>query len=167
MSRWRPPAKPSAPYITAAGFRRLEDESRGLWDRRSEVVTHLAAAAAEGDRSENAEYIYRKKELRELDRRIGYLQRRMPKLKIVESVPADTSKVFFGAYVTLADEDGEETLYRIVGTDEADAANGWVSVDSPIAKAVLGKSVDDEVVVRTGDERKHYDLVEIEYRPDK
>ncbi len=94
MGRWKPPAKAATPYITRAGYRALEAEAKSLWDKRHIVVKHLAAAAAEGDRSENAEYIYRKKEMREIDRRIGYLQRRMPKLKVVDEAPADQDRVF-------------------------------------------------------------------------
>jgi len=102
MVRWRPPAPASSPYITPEGYQYLETELKGLWERRKDVTQALAAAAAEGDRSENAEYIYRKKELRELDARIGYLQRRLPKLKIVKQV-GDPNSIFFGAWVKLVD----------------------------------------------------------------
>ncbi|MCB1745719.1 MAG: GreA/GreB family elongation factor [Gammaproteobacteria bacterium] len=145
MGRWRPPAARAAPYITAAGYRRLEAELRALWVRRNEVVQHLAAAAAEGDRSENAEYQYRKKELREIDRRIGYLQRRMPQLEIVSERPADDARVFFGARVELEADDGSARAYRIVGADEAEPANGAISLDSPVAQRLLGRALDDEV----------------------
>ncbi|MGD8350963.1 MAG: GreA/GreB family elongation factor, partial [Gammaproteobacteria bacterium] len=122
MSRYRPPAAPKSPYITPAGMRALEDEQKAIWKRRREVVTALAAAAAEGDRSENAEYIYRKKELGEIDRRIRYLQKRLPDLKIVEQKPANSEIVYFGASVTLEDESGTAVTYRIVGPDEFDRA---------------------------------------------
>ncbi|MGR8919851.1 MAG: GreA/GreB family elongation factor [Gammaproteobacteria bacterium] len=145
MGRWRPPARAAAPYITAAGYRALEVELRALWTRRRDVVRHLAAAAAEGDRSENAEYQYRKKELRGIDRRIGYLQRRMPKLTVVATAPEDTSKVFFGARVELEDAGGQAFTYRIVGSDEAEPAAGDISVDSPVARRLLGRALDDEV----------------------
>ncbi|MEQ8494937.1 MAG: GreA/GreB family elongation factor [Gammaproteobacteria bacterium] len=145
MTRWRPPAPRAAPYITAAGFRALESEAKALWDRRHEVVRHLAAAAAEGDRSENAEYQYRKKELREIDRRIGYLQRRMPRLKVVSELPEDRSRVFFGATVELEDAGGELRRLRIVGSDEAAPSAGAISLDSPVAKRLLGRALDDEV----------------------
>ncbi|MEQ8231679.1 MAG: GreA/GreB family elongation factor, partial [Gammaproteobacteria bacterium] len=141
----RPPAPRAAPYITAAGFRALESEAKALWDRRHEVVRHLAAAAAEGDRSENAEYQYRKKELREIDRRIGYLQRRMPRLKVVSELPEDRSRVFFGATVELEDAGGELRRLRIVGSDEAAPSAGAISLDSPVAKRLLGRALDDEV----------------------
>jgi len=149
MSRWRPPSPKSSPYITAAGARRLEAELKALWERRADVTRHLAAAAAEGDRSENAEYIYRKKELREIDRRLRYLQKRLPALTVVDQIPGNRDRVFFGAWVTLEDENGEESTYRIVGADEIDTQQGWISVDSPMARALLKKAVDDEIQVQT------------------
>lgn len=148
MSRWRPPVPRSSPYITAEGARALEAELKELWQRRAVVVQHLSAAAAEGDRSENAEYIYRKKELRELDRRLRYLQKRLPDLKVVSNSPDHLDRVFFGAWVTLEDEDGLEITIRIVGADELNAKQNWISVDSPLARAILGKAVDDEVQVQ-------------------
>ena len=162
MGRWRPPGKAAAPYITAAGYRALEDEAKSLWERRHEVVKHLAAAA-EGDRSENAEYIYRKKELREIDRRVGYLQRRMPKLKVVDEVPAERTRVFFGAAVELESEDGATCIYRIVGSDETRPDLGQISVDSPVAKALLGRSLNDSVEVKLGDKLDRYVIVNIDY----
>ena len=162
MGRWRPPQKQGAPYITEAGFTALEKEQKDLWVKRRDVVKHLAAAAAEGDRSENAEYIYRKKQLRELDRRIGYLKRRMPKLKVVREQPTG-DQVFFGAYVDLLDDQGAEFRYRIVGSDEIDHAPENISVDAPVARALLGKSVDDEVRVSLGEREVTYVIDRIEY----
>lgn len=112
MGRWRPPRPKSSPYITREGFTALQDELKALWQRRGDVVKALAAAAAEGDRSENAEYIYRKKELREIDRRIRYLQKRLPVLKVVSEAPANQAQVFFGAWVTLENEAGDAVKYR-------------------------------------------------------
>ena len=149
MSRWRPAAPKSSPYITADGARRLESELRALWERRADVTKHLAAAAAEGDRSENAEYIYRKKELREIDRRIRYLQKRLPSLTVVTQTPGNRNQVFFGAWVSLEDDNGVENTYRIVGADEIDPQQGWISVDSPMARGLLKKSIDDEVTIAT------------------
>jgi transcription elongation factor GreB len=166
MSRYRPPRPPSSPYITVAGYRVLEAELKSLWERRAEVVKHLAAAAAEGDRSENAEYQYRKKELRGIDGRIGYLQRRMPKLKVVAATPPDTGKVFFGASVELEEADGASAVYRIVGSDETDAARGWISVDSPLARALLGRGLDDEVEVATAEGRRRCLVIDIRYEQD-
>ncbi|MBN1379629.1 MAG: transcription elongation factor GreB [Gammaproteobacteria bacterium] len=166
MARWRPPQEKSSAYITAEGQIALQQELNEIWIRRRDVTRHLAAAAAEGDRSENAEYIYRKKELRELDRRIRYLQKRIPELKIVRDLPANRSTVYFGARVTLATEaDGEQVHCRIVGYDELNTNNQYISIDSPLAKALLGKSLNDWVQVSTPTGEKTYIIVEIEYRP--
>ena len=162
MGRWRPPAPQSSPYITVEGYQRLETELKGLWDRRKDVTKALAVAAAEGDRSENAEYIYRKKELRELDRRIGYLQRRMPKLKIVSEV-GNRNSIFFGAWVTVEDEQGTEITYRIVGPDEIDFRQGYISIDSPMARALRGKFIDDEITVHTGTGKRGYLITAVSY----
>jgi len=138
-----------SPYITRAGFESLRSEQKSLWQRRREVVQALAAAAAEGDRSENAEYIYRKKELRELDRRLRYLQRRIPELRVVEGLPSDRERVYFGAWVELEDTTGRQSTYRIVGADEFDPQRGWISLDSPVARALLKRGLDEEVEVHT------------------
>lgn len=163
MSRWRPAAPKSSPYVTAGGARRLEAELKALWERRADVTKHLAAAAAEGDRSENAEYIYRKKELREIDRRIRYLQKRLPLLKVVDQVPKDSGRVFFGAWVTLENQAGDEITFRIVGADELDTRQGWISVDSPMARALLKKTVDEEVAVETPGGLARWFIVEVRY----
>ncbi len=152
-----------SPYITKAGYQALHEELTQLWKKRRKVVKILAAAAAEGDRSENAEYIYRKKQLREMDRRIRYLQKRMPELKCVENPPQDTGRIFFGAWVTLEDENGEEVTYRIVGADEFVPQKNWISVDSPMAKALLGKTLDEEIQVQTPSGRKELLVLEISY----
>ena len=158
-----------SPYITPEGHNALKEELDDIWRRRREVVKHLSAAAAEGDRSENAEYIYRKKQLRELDRRIRYLQKRLPELKVVARPPgSQPSQVFFGAHITLADADGDgddeqEITYRIVGSDETDAGKLWISVESPMSKALLKKSVDDEITVRTPAGERRYWIVAIAY----
>ena len=147
MGRWRPPRKPGSPYITPQGYRALEVEQEELWTRRRDVVKALSAAAAEGDRSENAEYIYRKKELAGIDRRIRYLQKRMPNLKVVRHTVAP-QQVFFGARVTLILDASEKTMvYRIVGEDEAEPGRGDINIDSPLARALLKKTVGDEVGV--------------------
>ncbi len=163
MGRWRPPAPRAAPYITPAGFRALEQEVKTLWERRREVVRHLAAAAAEGDRSENAEYIYRKKELRELDRRLGYLERRLPQLEVVRSAPAASDRVYFGAEVELEDAQGRTRSLRIVGVDEADAGAGAISVDTPVARRLLGRALDDEVELPAGTGTARLAIVDIRY----
>ncbi len=152
----------SSPYITPAGHRALERELKQAWDRRSEVSAALAAAAAEGDRSENAEYIYRKKELRGIDRRIRYLQRRIPTLQVVQTVQ-NRERVYFGAWVTLENESGDLHRYRIVGADEIDADSGCISVDAPLARRLLGKTRDEEVVVEVSGTRTEFVIREIEY----
>jgi len=162
MSRWRPPSEKKAAYITPDGYAVLETELKELWGRRSGVTQALSEAAAEGDRSENAEYIYRKKELREIDRRIRYLQKRLPDLEIVRSNP-NSKLVFFGAWVTLEDDDGKEYRYRIVGPDEIEPSKGWISVDSPVARALLKKQVDDEVTVDTPSGPTSYFVISVQY----
>ena len=163
MGRYRPPAPPKSPYITAEGFERLRAEEQSIWVRRREVTKALAAAAAEGDRSENAEYIYRKKELREIDRRIRYLQKRLPILKVVREPPANREQVFFAARVTLETEAGETREYRIVGPDEIDHQPGHISMDSPLARALMKRSLDDEVEVSTPGGKTLYWIVAIRY----
>lgn len=166
MVRFRAPAPEKAPHITPGGFQSLLAEQDQLWQQRREVVNALSAAAAEGDRSENAEYIYRKKQLRELDRRIRYLQKRIPELKVVDNIPTLADQVFFGAWVTLEDDGGSTATYRIVGADEFDPKQQWISVDSPIAQALLSRAIDDEVTVETPGGSKNYCIIGIRYRPD-
>jgi transcription elongation factor GreB len=165
MSRWRPPAPGSTAIITRAGFEKLKAELDHLWHTlRPEVVKALAAAAAEGDRSENAEYTYRKKQLGEIDRRVRYLGKRIPSLKVAEGLPADREMVFFGADIVLENlASGEEVSYRIVGPDETDAKLGWISVDSPLARAVLKKRVDDEFEAELPGGRTRFLIVEVRY----
>lgn len=145
MTRWRPPPENSTALITPQGHARLQAELDDLWRvRRPEVVKALAAAAAEGDRSENAEYTYRKKQLGEIDRRVRYLSKRLESLRIVEATPTDPTAVFFGATVDVENiANGQTRRYRIVGPDETDAKLGWISIDSPLARAMLKKHVDD------------------------
>ena len=162
MGRWRPPAPSSSPYITPAGFLVLQKELKSIWLRRRDVVKALSAAAAEGDRSENAEYIYRKKELGGLDRRIRYLQKRLPVLNVVRELPNENA-IFFGAIIEVRDDDGDTQTYRIVGPDETDAKTSAISIDSPLAKALLSKRVDDEVVVKLGEETKTISVISIRY----
>lgn len=153
-------------YITAEGQRALKDELHRLWSvQRPEVTRKVAEAAAMGDRSENAEYIYGKRQLRQIDSRVRFLSKRLEVLVVVDKPPADPSRVFFGAWVTLEDEDGAENTYRIVGADEFDPARHYISVDSPIARALLRKAVDDEVTVSTPDGARQYVVRAISYRP--
>lgn len=162
--RFRTPGPRPSPYVTPEGYARLKDEYEQLWSvRRPEVVRALSAAAAEGDRSENAEYQYRKKELREIDRRVRYLQRRLPELRVADQRPADVTRVYFGAQVILADAQGEERAYRIVGPDETDAAQGRISIDSPLARALLNHRVGEQVAVRLPGGVGEFEIVEIGY----
>ena len=164
MSRWRPPQGASTAVITADGHRKLKAELDGLWrEHRPEVVRALSAAAAEGDRSENAEYIYRKKQLAEIDRRVRYLTKRLERLRVVEQKPADREAVFFGAWFALEDPAGEIVRYRIVGPDETDAALGWISVDSPLARAALKRRVDDEFEAELPGGRRRFVIVAVSY----
>jgi len=166
MGRWRPPPKASSPYITPEGADALREELRHLWkELRPEVVRALSAAAAEGDRSENAEYIYRKKQLGGIDRRVRYLGKRLDRVQVVDRPPDDPGVVRFGAWVTLEDDDGEARRYRIVGADETDAERGWVSVDSPVARALLGKKPGDEVIVTLPDGQVTLCVLTVRYDP--
>ncbi len=164
MSRWRPPAEKSSPYITADGHARLKLEFDGLWrQRRPEVVRALAAAAAEGDRSENAEYQYRKKELREIDARLKYLTTRLQDVQVIPPARPGSGKVFFGVWVELADEDGNARHFRIVGPDETDGTRGWISVDSPVARALLGRAVGEMIRVRLPAGEVEYEIITVHH----
>ncbi|GHA70941.1 transcription elongation factor GreB [Cognatilysobacter bugurensis] len=165
MSRWRPPAESSTALITRGGHERLKAELDELWRvRRPEVVKALAAAAAEGDRSENAEYTYRKKQLGEIDRRVRYLSKRVPALRVIETAPSDPESVFFGAVVELENAaSGECHRYRIVGPDETDAKQGWISIDSPLARAMLKKRIDDEFDAQLPAGPQRFAIVDVQY----
>jgi transcription elongation factor GreB len=165
MSRWRPASPSSTAIITREGFERLKAELDHLWHTiRPEVVKALAAAAAEGDRSENAEYTYRKKQLGEIDRRARYLSKRIPVLQVVEPAPSQRDAVFFGATMELENvETGETVRYRIVGPDETDARQGWISIDSPMARAVLKKRVDDEFEAELPSGRTRFAVLTVRY----
>jgi transcription elongation factor GreB len=165
MGRWRPPQAPSSTYITASGYAALQSELQALWQRRPSVVTALAAAAAEGDRSENAEYTYRKRELAGIDRRIRFLQRRLPQLTIVDRPPDDRQRIFFGAWVTLEDEAGNCETWRIVGPDEITMQPRYISMDGVLARTLLGKPLDHEFEIETPGGRRHWLISAIDYEP--
>lgn len=149
MSRWKPPTRPGSKYITPAGARRLREELDRLWRvERPQVTQAVAEAAAQGDRSENAEYTYGKRRLREIDRRVRFLRKRLDGMTVVDKPPADRQRVFFGAWVELEDEAGQVRRHRIVGPDEFDLQPGYVSMDSPLGRALLGRRLDDEIRVR-------------------
>lgn len=164
MGRYRPPTAPSSPYITPEGHVRLKEELEYLWRKlRPEVTRALSAAAAEGDRSENAEYIYRKKQLGEIDRRVRFLSKRLDVLQVVREKPRDRDRVFFGAHVAIEDGDGHTRRFRIVGADEIDPSLGHISIDSPMARALLKRGLDEEFEVELPDGTASYRVVEIGY----
>lgn len=166
MGRHRLPSPKSSAYITPEGARRLRDELHQLWRvKRPQVTQAVSEAAAQGDRSENAEYIYGKKQLREIDRRIRFLQKRLDEIVVVDRAPADTSRVYFGAWVRLKTDDGETVEYRIVGSDEFNLEKGLISIDSPLARALLKKSVEEESVLSLPQGPVTYTVLEIRYRP--
>jgi transcription elongation factor GreB len=167
VSRWRPPSAASTAIITRAGFERLREELNHLWkERRPEVVRALSAAAAEGDRSENAEYQYRKKQLGEIDRRVRYLSKRLEALQVVEHLPSDPQAIFFGAWLEVENVDsGEASRYRIVGPDETDAKLGLISIDSALARAALKKRVDDEFEVMLPTGLTRFVVTAVDYEP--
>jgi transcription elongation factor GreB len=164
MGRYRAPAKPGSKYITPAGAARLRSELDELWRReRPQVTAAVAAAAAQGDRSENAEYTYGKRRLREIDRRVRFLRLRLEGMVVVDQPPADRQRVFFGAHVTLETESGGEVCYRIVGPDELDMGADHISMDAPLGRALLGKRLDDEVTLELPQGRQTYAIVAISY----
>ena len=163
MGRYRPPQIMPSAYITPEGYIAMQEEVTAIWLRRRDVVKALSEAAAEGDRSENAEYIYRKKELGGIDYRIRYLKKRMPTLTIVQP-HENTEKVFFGAWVELEDEKGENFIYRIVGADELNPKLGYISLDSPMSKQLLGKRVDDEISLELPGGKVFYSILSIRFQ---
>ena len=164
MRRYRPPRRRGSAYITPEGERALRQELHQLWKvERPQVTDVVHEAAKNGDRSENGDYIYGKRRLREIDSRVRFLSKRLEELTVVDRAPADTGKVFFGAWVTLEDEDGKERCYRIVGPDEFDLAAGKLSMDSPLARALLGKRLDDEVTLQSPAGEQGYCITGIRY----
>lgn len=164
MSRYRPPRSAGTPLITPEGEARLRAELHELWNvRRPQVTQSVSEAAAQGDRSENAEYTYGKKMLREIDSRVRFLRKRLESLKVVSERPSDPDKVYFGAWVTLEDDEGETARYRIVGPDELDLKNYLISIDAPLARALVGKALDAEVRVATPTGEKTWYVMAIDY----
>jgi transcription elongation factor GreB len=151
-------------YITPEGAKKLRSELEQLWTKeRPRVTQEVADAAAQGDRSENAEYIYGKRRLREIDRRVRFLSKRLDDVVVVNEAPSDPQRVFFGAYVTVEDDDGEQVTYRIVGPDESDADKKFISMEAPVAKALMTKRLGDEVTVRRPKGDITYTIVKITY----
>jgi transcription elongation factor GreB len=151
-------------YITPEGAKKLRAELDQLWTvERPRVTQEVADAAAQGDRSENAEYIYGKRRLREIDRRVRFLSKRLDDVVVVNEAPSDPKRVFFGAYVTVEDDEGEEVTYRIVGPDESDVDKKWISMEAPVAKALMGKRLGDDVTVRRPKGDITYTITKIRY----
>jgi len=165
MGRTPPPPAAASKYITPQGAGRLRAELDELWrGERPRVTQAVAAAAAQGDRSENAEYTYGKKRLREIDRRVRFLRRRLEGMVIVDQPPSDPTRVFFGAWVLLEADDGAQSRYRIVGPDEFDMAPGYISMDSPLGAALLRRRLDEQIAVATPAGERTYLIVSIEYQ---
>lgn len=167
MSRYRSPTPAGSQYITPEGAQRLRDELDQLWRiERPRVTQAVAEAAAQGDRSENAEYTYGKKRLREIDRRVRFLRQRLDGMTVVdmrEAARRDDAKVFFGAWIQIRDEGGSAQWHRIVGPDEFDMAPEYVSMDSPLGRALMRKSGGDEVVVELGGGQRRVTILAIHY----
>lgn len=164
MGRYRPPRPKGSNYITPEGESALRAELRQLWKvERPQVTNTVHEAAKNGDRSENGDYIYGKKRLREIDSRVRFLGKRLEAVTVVHDIPANTAKVYFGAWVDIEDEDGELQTYRIVGPDEFNLRENKLSMDSPLAKALLGKSLDDEVVFESPAGRRVLLITDIRY----
>ena len=165
MGRYRPPRPAGSPYITPEGEATLRAELHELWKiERPEVTKAVSAAAANGDRSENGDYIYGKKRLREIDSRVRFLRKRLDALQVVSGPLGDPNKAWFGAWVTLEDEEGAEQMWRIVGPDEFDVSRGKISCDSPLGRVLLGKAVGDEIQLKTPEGRTFWTLVGVNYR---
>ena len=164
MGRYRPPAALSSKYITPEGAALLREELDYLWrTKRPDVTRAVTEAAAQGDRSENAEYIYGKRQLAEIDRRVRFLRKRLEGITIVDQPPTDTKRVFFGAWFELEDEAGRRQTFRLVGPDEFDIAKEYISMDSPLGHAVMGKALDETIVVSTPEGESRYTLVGVSY----
>jgi len=164
VSRYRPPRPAASKYITPQGHARMTEELDFLWrKKRPEVTLALSAAAAEGDRSENAEYIYRKKQLREIDSRVRHLRKRLENMVVVRDAPSNRERIYFGAWVELEDLAGDVQRYRIVGPDEFDMHAQFISMDAPLARSLMGKTFDDEINIETPSGPKTYSVLSIEY----
>ena len=164
MSRYRPPTPKGSKFITPEGAERLKNELDHLWRvLRPQVTLAVQEAAAQGDRSENAEYIYGKKQLREIDSRVRFLRQRLDGMTVVSQPPSDPKRVFFGAWVTLEDDRGDAVEYRIVGPDEIEAGKGHISMDAPLGRALMRKAIDDEVKVDVPGGAKTYYVVGVRY----
>lgn len=166
--RYRPPRPVGSKYITPEGYQRLKDELDQLWKvERPQVTASVSEAAAQGDRSENADYTYGKKRLREIDSRVRFLRKRLEGMTVVDQLPSDPSRIYFGAWFQLEDADGALHEYRVVGPDEFDPSKGWISMDSPMGRAIMRKTIDDEVLVPLPSGEASYIVTDVRYQPFK
>ena len=166
--RTRPDTSGKPGYITPEGYRRFEEEADRLWNvDRPKMAKAVQVAAAEGDRSENAEYQYSKQRLAAIDRRLRFLGTRLKVLTIVDEKPPDDGRVYFGSWVTIEDEDGNEQTYRLVGPDEIDADKRWISMDSPVGKSLLSREVGDEITLRRPKGEAICEITEVRNGPPK
>ena len=164
MGRYRQPAEPGSKYITPEGAAMLKEELNDLWlNQRPKVTKAVSEAAAQGDRSENAEYIYGKKQLREIDRRVRYLRKRLEGIQVVNQVPSDMNKIYFGAWFKLEDQNAQTKIFRLVGPDEFDSSDSYISMDSPMGKAVMNKAMNDKITVRAPGGKTVYRIVQVSY----
>lgn len=167
MGRYRPPVARSAPYITPEGARVLREELHRLWKMERPIVTAAVHEAAKnGDRSENGDYIYGKKRLREIDRRVRYLSKRLDELTIVDRHPDDRDRIYFGAWVTLEDAQENRHRFRLVGADEIDPTHHKISIDSPLGRQLLGKRLNDEISLAIGDTSAQWLISAVSYSPE-
>lgn len=164
MSRYRPPRRAGSHYITPEGMAAMRAELHQLWKvERPQVTATVHEAAKNGDRSENGDYIYGKRRLREIDSRVRFLTKRIDSLEVVDELPGDRERVFFGAWVTVEDEDGVQRTYRIVGPDEFDLTQNKLSMDSPLARALLGKRLDDDIVFESPNGERELYIAAVSY----
>lgn len=165
MGRYRPPKPPQSPYITLAGAKEMKQELEELWKvERPRVTQQVSDAAALGDRSENADYIYGKKRLRQIDSRVRFLTKRLEEVNVVEPKDMGDDRVYFGAWVLLEDEEGHQHEYRVVGPDESNASENAISMDSPMGKALLRRSVGDEIVVKRPKGNASFEILSVRYQ---
>jgi transcription elongation factor GreB len=168
MGRYRPPRERGSPYITPEGEKKLREEVHQLWKiERPQVTAVVHEAAKNGDRSENGDYIYGKRRLREIDSRVRFLTKRLEVLEVVDRIPSEQNKIYFGAWVTVEDQNDDMHIYRIVGPDEFDVSQGKLSMDSPLAKALLGKRVDDDIVINSPNGQREFYIAKVSYQPPK
>ena len=153
------------PYITSEGAANLKKELEFLWsEERPKIVDNVHEAAKNGDRSENGDYIYGKRKLREIDRRIRYITKQLATIQVVRKKPTDRNKIYFSAFVKLRNmENGKIMTFRLVGIDETNPEKRWINFESPLSKSLLGKSALDIIELTTANTVTHYEIVDVWY----